>query len=105
MIDVVFLSFWILTDPLQAKILTFEERVRDFIFKTRIKKIDQERRQILILTMEWWKMLLVFVKSEGQRKNLNPLRGIWIPDLPSDALWNVTEAILVYNLALHSSSP
>ncbi|XP_058959557.2 gamma-aminobutyric acid type B receptor subunit 2-like [Pocillopora verrucosa] len=26
MIDVVFLSFWILTDPLQAKILTFEER-------------------------------------------------------------------------------
>ena len=52
MIDVVFLSSWILTDPLQAKILTFEERVRDFIFKTRIKKIDQERWQILILTME-----------------------------------------------------
>ena len=47
MIDVVFLSFWILTDPLQAKILTFEERVRDFILKTRIKKIDQERWQIL----------------------------------------------------------
>ena len=42
MIDVVFLSSWILTDPLQAKILAFEERVKDFIFKTCIKKSTEK---------------------------------------------------------------
>ena len=42
MIDVMFLSSWNLTDPLQAKILAFEERVRDFIFKTWIKKSTEK---------------------------------------------------------------